>query len=271
MTAAGTNTYVLGDDRLVVIDPGPLDTGHLARLLGVVARRPVDAIIVTHSHLDHSALAPELARATGARIMGFGDSLAGRSVRMQALAAQGLIGGGEGIDHSFRADQKLADGDAVQTSVGPITVRHMPGHFGNHICLLWGHTVFSGDHVMEWSTSLVSPPDGDLSDYMASLRKLAAVPAGTLLPGHGAKVADPAARIAELIAHRLSREAQILAALGDGPATVSSLTARLYVDVPPGLHPAAARNVLAHLVDLEARNIILAEPAVTTSALFRRI
>lgn len=271
MTAEGTNTYFLGQDRLVVIDPGPDDAAHLARVLQVIGGRPVEAIIVTHSHLDHSALASALARKTGAQIMGFGNSLAGRSARMQDLALQGLVGGGEGVDHSFRPDLILRDGDVIPTSAGPIAVLHMPGHFGNHICLQCSGTVFSGDHVMGWSTSLVSPPDGDLTDYMASLDRLAGVEATILLPGHGDVVADPSGRIADLIAHRLSREAQIVDALGHGPARLTDLTTRLYTNVPRTLHPAAARNVLAHLVDLEARNIIHAEPTLTETALFHRV
>ncbi len=272
MTERGTNTYLVGHDRLTIIDPGPdfgpNDERHLTALLDAVRGRKVDRIVVTHSHLDHSGMAPALSRAMDAPVLAFGDSVAGRSAVMTVLAASGLIGGGEGVDLRFQPDQTVLDGAVIATDGGPLTVIHTPGHFGNHICLHRGDAVFSGDHVMGWATSLVSPPDGDLTDFMRSLDRLSAVKADLLLPGHGAVVVDPATRIAALIAHRQKREAQIIAALRAGPATIPALTATVYSDTAPALHPAAARNVFAHLIDLTGRNIVHATPTLAFSARF---
>ncbi|MCX7299884.1 MAG: MBL fold metallo-hydrolase [Rhodobacterales bacterium] len=271
MTERGTNTYLLGRDRVIVIDPGPLDETHLAALLRALAGRAVEQIIVTHSHLDHSGLAPSLSRATGAQVLAFGDSHAGRSAVMETLALQGLAGGGEGVDAAFTPDVTVAHGEVIETGAGLVRVIHTPGHFGNHLSLQWGDVVFSGDHVMGWATSLVSPPDGDLTDFMQSLARLREAGARILLPGHGAAVTDPEGRIDWLTAHRKAREAQILDALAEGPAGVERLTARVYADVPVALHVAAGRNVLAHLIDLAGRKRVEALPDLRHDAVYRLI
>jgi len=133
---------------------------------------------------------------------------------------------------------------------------HTPGHFGNHLSFLWQGCAFSGDHVMGWASTLISPPDGDLAEYLASLDRLAAAAPARLFCGHGAPVEDPAARIGELAHHRNARSAQILAALATTPCDIATLVAHLYSDTPAALHPAAARNVLAHLIDLEENNLV---------------
>jgi glyoxylase-like metal-dependent hydrolase (beta-lactamase superfamily II) len=268
MTGPGTNTYLLGHDRIVVIDPGPAIPAHLDAVLQAIGGRVVDHILVTHSHLDHSALAPALAAATGAAICGFGGPAAGRSAVMSTLTARGLTGGGEGIDPDFAPDRTLADGDGLQGDWGRITAIHTPGHIGNHLCFAWGDVLFSGDHVMGWASSLVSPPDGDLTDFMASCLKLQGVPATCFHPGHGAPVLDPQARLAWLIGHRLQREAQILAALAAGPATARDVTAFVYKDLSPLLAKAAERNVLAHLIDLHGKSIVAATPGICEGAVF---
>jgi glyoxylase-like metal-dependent hydrolase (beta-lactamase superfamily II) len=270
MTYHGTNTYILGDDSLCIIDPGPDDPAHLAALLQIIAGRPVSHIIVTHSHLDHSALAATLARATKAPVLGFGDSSAGRSAVMQDLARREPAEGGEGVDIGFVPDHTLPDGAKVTGADWQLRVIHTPGHFGNHICLRWNDAIFSGDHVMGWASSMVSPPEGDLSDFMTSCRILRAEAARILYPGHGDPIADPTARIDWLLAHRAARETQILAALGTGPKTIATLTATLYADTPPHLHPAAARNVFAHLIDLVGRNLVDAEAELRSTARFFR-
>jgi glyoxylase-like metal-dependent hydrolase (beta-lactamase superfamily II) len=268
MTGPGTNTYLLGRDTLAIIDPGPASDAHLAALIAAIGQRRVSHIFVTHSHCDHSALAPALSKATGAPVLAFGASDAGRSRVMQDLSAKGLAGGGEGVDSAFRPDICLPDRACVDTGAGPITALHTPGHMGNHLCFQWGDRVFTGDLVMGWASSLVSPPDGDLSDYIASLVRIEKQAAGVLLSGHGAPVTDPKARIDWLLAHRRSREAQIMAAL-QRPMAIGDLTASVYSDVSNALLPAAQRNVLAHLVDLWQRNLITASPALSVEAVFQ--
>ncbi len=268
MTWRGTNSYVLGDTTVAVIDPGPDDPNHLAALVAAIGGRPVSHIIVTHSHRDHSTLARSLAQATGGPVLAYGNSLAGRSVVMTGLAATGLVGGGEGVDVEFMPDDRLRDGQVIDGDGWTLRVVHTPGHLGNHICLRWGHMMFTGDHVMGWATSLVSPPDGDLSDFMMSCRKLARLPSGPAYPGHGPVVANTTTRIGWLVSHRLKREAQIIAALSQGHATVPELTATIYADTAPALHPAGARNVLAHLIDLHSRNIVCARPDLGVGATF---
>ncbi|MFD0858014.1 MBL fold metallo-hydrolase [Roseovarius aquimarinus] len=270
MTFRGTNTYLLGHREIAVIDPGPDDPGHLDAILhalGPGAR--VTHILVTHAHLDHSALAPRLAHETGAPVLAFGDALAGRSAVMQRLADQGLTRGGEGVDLAFAPDRRLADGETVETGDWRLGAIWTPGHFGNHLCFAWDEAIFTGDLVMGWASSLVSPPDGDAGDFTASCRKLAALGPNVLYPGHGAPVENPAERLDWLIAHRAAREAAILTALAVRPGTAAEIAATIYTDTPAALLPAAARNVLAHLIDLAARGIVAHEGAVNAETVFR--
>jgi len=253
MTYWGTNTYLLGHDTLAVIDPGPADPAHLKALLAAIGTRRVSHILVTHSHLDHSPLARHLAQLTNAPVLAFGNSAAGRSPIMSELAKTGLMGGGEGVDHDFQPSACLADGDEVTGDGWTVTARHTPGHFGNHLSFQWGQDVFCGDLVMGWSTSLVSPPDGDLTDFMRSCRTMAALNLKRAYSGHGAPIEDVTARLTEVITHRSVREAQICTALHNGPQTAQALTRTIYTDVPPALHSMAKRNVLAHLIDLCSR------------------
>lgn len=272
LTGEGTNTYILGAEDLCVIDPGPDNPDHLAAIMSALDQGGwLRAILVTHSHLDHAPLARALAQKTGAPVLAYGDSLAGRSAKMVELAASGLAGGGEGVDHAFRPDQILDDGDCI--SLGPDQIRAIwtPGHFGNHLCFSWRGAVFSGDHVMGWSTTLVSPPDGDLAAYMLALDRLEASRARVLYPGHGAPVRDPAGRITELRRHRHQREAEILACLSDGPCAIPEMVQMIYTDIPPTLHRAAGRNVFAHLIDLESRGMVQAMPVLDHEATYHRL
>lgn len=269
MTGWGTNTYVLGADRVVIVDPGPDDPVHLAALVQAIRGRAVSHIVVTHAHMDHSPLSRPLARLTGAPVCGFGPATAGRSAVMQALVASGYAGGGEGMDTAFVPDVTLADGDVLHTGAGPLRVLHTPGHMGNHICLGWRDVAFSGDLVLGWTTSLISPPDGDIADFTASCARLRDLGAGVLYPGHGAPVTDPAARIDWLLAHRAERRAQVLAAL-HVPRDVTGLTAAVYVDVAPALWPIAARNVFAQLVALVGEGAVTAAPRLSPEAVFTR-
>lgn len=271
MTFRGTNTYLLGTRDLAVIDPGPDDPRHLAAILAALEPgQRISHILVTHAHLDHAPLARTLSQATGAPVLGFGDAKAGRSTVMQRLAERGLAGGGEGVDAGFAPDVMLPNGAVVTGDGWQVTALHTPGHFGNHLSFLWDDAVFSGDLVMGWATSLVSPPDGDLSNFMTSCTRLAALDLRVAHAGHGAPIVDPATRLRWLIAHRQGREAEILTALADGPATAATLAARIYTTTPPALIPAATRNVFAHLVDLHGKSQVLARPDLAADAMFFR-
>lgn len=270
MTFRGTNTYLLGETDLAVIDPGPADPRHVEAILAAIGPdQRVSHILVTHAHLDHSPLARELAQATGAPVLAYGDATAGRSAVMTRLAAAGVTGGGEGVDRAFVPDITLEDEARIDGAGWSLTALWTPGHFGNHLCFAWGDHVFSGDLVMGWASSLISPPDGDLGDFMASCRRLRARAPRVLHPGHGAPVVDAMERIDWLISHRLAREAQVLEALAVAPATAAELARRLYGDTPPALLPAAARNVLAHLVDLTEQSRVTCSGPLTETARFR--
>jgi len=265
MTYRGTNTYILGTDSLALIDPGPESAQHLSAILAAVGDTPLTHIFVTHSHVDHSPLAAPLAEKTGARIIAFGDSYAGQSDVMRRLAADGYTGGGEGVDHAFKPDVCLADGEAIACGAGQLRAIHTPGHMGNHLCFKWEDVMFSGDHVMGWASSMVSPPDGDIRDFMTSCRKLLGTDANTFYPGHGAPITDPAGRLTWLIKHREDRTAQIIAQLGNGPADVMALTEKIYAESPATLHKAAARNVFAQLIDLHGQDQVSATPTLTVN------
>jgi hydroxyacylglutathione hydrolase len=268
LTGTGTNTYLVGTDEIAVIDPGPELDAHLAAILQATRGRRVSSIVVTHAHRDHSALAPRLAAETGAEVLAFGGARDGISPRMATLK-DGLGTSGEGLDHTFTPDRRLSDGQRLSGPDWSLRVIHTPGHLGGHICLALGRMLLSGDHVMGWATSIVSPPEGDMGDYMASLERLGREPWDLALPGHGDPIADPSARIAELTSHRRMREAQVIAALALGPATASTLAARIYVEIDRGLLPAATRNVLAHLIDLASRSRVVADPSTGLDALWQ--
>lgn len=278
-TFRGTNTYMVGRHAgLAVIDPGPQNAGHLQAILDAVGPgQSITHICVTHAHSDHSPLAADLAAATGAPILAFGDEKAGQSPVMARLEAEGALGGGEGTNTGFRPDQCLADLDIVTGDGWRMQAIWTPGHFCNHLAFdlafgedAFGH-VFVGDLVMGWASSLVSPPDGDLTQFMASCAKLRARPAQMFLSGHGAEIDDPHGRLDWLIGHRMSREASILAALATGPASAATLAERIYTDTPAALMPAATRNVLAHLIDLTGKSQVAPQGELTAGSVFERV
>lgn len=267
LTGPGTNTFVLGRQHVAVIDPGPDNAAHRAAILQAAGGR-VSHIFVTHAHLDHSEGAAALARETGAPVLAFGGAQEGRSAIMRQLAAQGLTDGGEGLDHGFRPDMLLHDGAVIETPDWTLRAIHTPGHAANHISFALDDLLFCGDIVLGWSTTLISPPDGDLGDYFRSLDRIAALGTSRLLPAHGPAVDSPAQRLSELAAHRRERSAQILAALRQGgPADAAGLAARIY-DVSPALLPAATRNVLAHLIALAALGAVQPEGDISAGTRF---
>lgn len=272
MTYWGTNTYVLGQRDLVVVDPGPDLPAHLDRLANLPGPgAQIAAILVTHAHLDHSGGAAALSRATGAPVHAFGNALAGRSPIMADLAAAGGLEGGEGVDAAFRPDHILTDG--AQLDFGDLRIEAIwtPGHMANHLCFALPNQgiVLTGDLVMGWTTTLISPPDGDLGGYLSSLDRLAARQGDNLyLPAHGAPIDAPADKLAALRAHRLHRHAEIRAALSQGPATATGIARRVYTDLAPGLLPAATRNTFAHLIEMVSLSQAEARPKLSADAVF---
>lgn len=239
-TFKGTGTYVIGRDRVAVIDPGPLQDKHLAALLRALDGVTVSHILVTHTHIDHSPLAAGLKAATGAPVLAWGPH--------PSHGTEGELGG----DHGFVPDQCLADSDVVTGPGWSLEAIHTPGHASNHLCFALREegSVFTGDHVMGWSTTVVSPPDGDMAAYMASLDKLRRRPEKLYIPSHGPEIADGPGFTRALLGHRRQREAAILRRLETGPAEIPELVAQIYRDLDPRLVAAAGRSVMAHLIKL---------------------
>ena len=223
MTYHGTNTWLVeGDDGVTVIDPGPDDEAHVA---AVAAAGPVARILLTHTHPDHVGAAPALAAATGAPILGWGQPWL----------------------KSFAPDQDVADGDVV----GGLTALHTPGHASDHLCFVWRDgVVFTGDHVMSWNTSIVSPPDGDMAAYMAGLRMMLGRGDRLYLGGHGPPLAEPQALVRAMLGHRQAREAAVLGTLGGAAMTTAAIVELLYGGLDARLKKAAERTVLAHVLKL---------------------
>ncbi len=276
-TSHGTGTYIVGrGDSVVVIDPGPRLDSHRDALHSALRGSTVQAILVTHCHADHSPLAAWLAAESGAPTFAFGphpddqwdigdDPVeldvedTGQPAPDPDRPADAPVVVEESIDRAFRPDVTVRTGDVVASGrVGStdwaMTALHTPGHTSNHVCydLDDGKTrmLFTGDHVMGWSTTVVSPPDGDMTAYLDSLRLVAARRDDVLVPTHGAPILQPQRFVDDLIAHRLDREAQILAVVRDGVDTIAAIVQRLYADVRPELHKPAGRSVLAHLAKL---------------------
>ncbi len=270
MTFTGTRSYILGESEAAVIDPGPDDPAHLAALERALDGRTVSHILVTHSHVDHSPLAARLGARFDAPVYGFGAADAARAWLMEKLAQSADLGGGEGIDNSFRPDILLADGERIAGNGWSLEAIHTPGHLSNHLCFAWAGqgSLFSGDHVMGWASTLISPPDGDLTAFMESLRKLQNRSEDTYYCGHGAPLREAQTMVEYLLAHRFGREEQIRGYLAEAPRDVRELTAIMYSDVDPRLHGAASRNVLAHLIDLYARGLVTVDGEFSATARF---
>ncbi|MFO1142905.1 MAG: MBL fold metallo-hydrolase [Amaricoccus sp.] len=257
MTFTGTRSYVVGEGEVAVIDPGPDDPRHLDALVSAVSGERVAAVLVTHAHLDHSSGARRFADRVGAAVLAHGDPAGARSPAMARLAATGGVGGGEGLDAGFAPDRPISDGEVIGGPGWTLTALATPGHTADHLAFAWteGRAVFTGDLVMGWATPVISPPDGDLPAFRASLARLRGRTDAVYYPGHGAPVDDTARVVDWVLAHRAAREAEIVAALARAPATVPALVAAIYAGIDPRLHGAAGRNVLAHLIDLQGRSL----------------
>ena len=272
MTFTGTRSYVLGDEEVVIIDPGPDDPAHLDALVASLAPGArVVAILVTHAHLDHSAGAMRLGDRFGTPVLAHGDPIGSRSAAMQRLVevAGGSLGGGEGVDLKFRPDRRIGEGAVIEGAGWRLEARHLPGHLGDHLVFDAGDFAFSGDLLMGWASTMISPPDGDLAAFRNSIDRLRGMAHDVCYAGHGAPVHDPATLCSYLLAHRDSREFEILSALERGPVSIPDIVTTLYADVDAALHPAASRTVLAHLVDLEARGRVVCPGGIRADGIFR--
>ena len=265
-TFTGTGTYIVGRGQVAVIDPGPDDPVHLEAILAAVAGESVSHILITHHHADHSPLAGPLKARTGAPI--WGCAVAG-----QEAEDTGEVRVEAGHDLDFRPDVSLCGGGKVGGPGWTLEAIPTPGHTSNHLCyaLAEENSLFSGDHIMGWSTTVITPPDGDMTDYMASLDLIRARGFETLWPTHGPPIREVDAFIGAYIEHRHGRAAQILTALQAGPARIRDLVPALYTDVDPRLHPAAARSMQAAIIHLARQGRIVGDGAPGTESTYRLV
>jgi glyoxylase-like metal-dependent hydrolase (beta-lactamase superfamily II) len=265
-TFKGTMSYIIGRGTVAILDPGPDDNGHIAALLAAVRGETVSHIFVTHTHRDHSPAVPKVKAATGAKVYAQGPHRlarplhTGESRRLDASA-----------DMDFRPDVALADGEIVSGDGWTLEAVTTPGHTANHMAfaLKDSDLLFAGDHVMAWSTTIVAPPDGAMSDYMASLHKLARRDEQLYLSGHGAPVRDAERYVQFLIRHRQGREASILHRLGKGAADIPTIVKAVYIGLDPRLIGAAGLSVLAHLEDLAARGVVATDGPPSIDGTYR--
>jgi glyoxylase-like metal-dependent hydrolase (beta-lactamase superfamily II) len=258
-TFTGTGVYIIGHGDVAVIDPGPMVAGHVETLLAALEGETVSHIFVTHGHMDHSPAARPLAALTGAKIYACGEPVkpTESEVRMEA-----------GDDLSFRPDVEISDGDRFEGEGWTIEAVFTPGHTSHHMAyaLIEENALFPGDHIMGWSTTVISPPDGDMGDYLASLEKVRDRDFSTLWPTHGPPVREVRPFVEAYIAHRRGREAQIIAQLAKGPSSIKTMVPVMYADVDARLHPAACHSVLAHMMQLvkEGRVACAGDPCIDT-------
>ena len=265
-TYKGTVSYIIGRGKVAILDPGPDDNAHIGALLDAVRGETVTHVFVTHTHRDHSPGVPKVKAATGAKVFAEGPHRLARPLHigeMRRLDAS--------ADMDFAPDVKLSDGDVVSGDGWTMEAITTPGHTANHMAYGFKEAdlVFAGDHVMAWSTTIVAPPDGAMSDYMASLQKLARRSEPIYLPGHGAPVRDAPRYVQFLIQHRHGREASILHRLGKGPADIPTIVKAVYIGLDPRLAGAAALSTLAHLEDLAARGIVATDGPPSIGGTYR--
>jgi glyoxylase-like metal-dependent hydrolase (beta-lactamase superfamily II) len=255
-TYYGTQSYLVGETELAVVDPGPDLPEHIEALEDAIAGRPVAAIMCTHTHRDHSPAARPLADLTGAPIIGCAP-LALETVGPRADAA---------FDGDYAADRVLGDGDFVELDGVRILAVATPGHTSNHLCFAYQGALFSGDHVMGWSTTVVVPPDGEMAAYMQSLEKLRQRDDRVFYPAHGPAVTNPHQYLRGLIGHRMQREKQILRLVSERSRDIPDIVANAYPGLDPRLVTAAGGSVYAHLLDLEKRGLVSVEGETWTAA-----
>lgn len=264
-TFRGTNTYLVGTSSLAVIDPGPDDASHLAAILAAAAGRPITHIFITHAHRDHSDGAPSLAGITGAPIFGFG-----RSGDPNRTAITHMPSGKEFVDYGFTPAVRLAHGDIVESADWAIEALHSPGHAPDHLCFgLTGQRIlFSGDHVMAWNTTVIAPPEGRMSHYIASLEGLLKRRDRLYLPGHGGRLEKPLRTVKAYLVHRQWREQAILASIRNGATTIPEVVAAVYSTIDKRLIRAAELSVLAHVEYLTERRLLTCESPLSLDLKF---
>ncbi|MCY4194768.1 MAG: MBL fold metallo-hydrolase [bacterium] len=261
-TYRGTGTYIVGRGRVAIIDPGPGDADHINAVLAAVDGEEVEALLITHTHRDHSPASRAVGEATGAVAYGFGPHPAADTDDGQ---------GEERGDLEFTPDAAVVHGDVVEGPGWSFECLHTPGHISNHISYRWREAagVFTGDHIMGWSTTVIPPPDGNMTDYLASLRLLADSPDDRVYwPTHGPPVTEPHALVEALYAHRLDRERQIIRCLASGPQTIAEMVAVMYAAVAEELHEPAARSVLAHLIAMVSDGRVGTDGEATAEAVY---
>jgi glyoxylase-like metal-dependent hydrolase (beta-lactamase superfamily II) len=261
-TFHGTNTFLVGEEELAILDPGPPDPNHIEALMRAIGGSRVAHILVSHSHVDHSPAARLLQARTGAPILAAGPH---RPARVLRGAVKGRLDAGADLD--FSPDVQLADGEIVEGGGYRLEAVATPGHAANHLAfaLLGGDIIFPGDHVMGWATTIVAPPDGSMSDYMASLERLLARLESRYLPAHGGEIRDAHAFVRGLKGHRKMRERAIVERLAQGDRTIAEMVPRIYGGLDPRLAGAAALSTLAHLEDLLTRRIVSSDAGPSLS------
>ncbi|MCZ0733726.1 MBL fold metallo-hydrolase [Phreatobacter sp. AB_2022a] len=265
-TFKGTVTYIVGHGRVAIVDPGPDNAAHVAAVLEAVMGETVEAILVTHTHRDHSPATPAVKAATGATVYAEGPHRAARPLNLGETNALDASG-----DKDFIPDVALADGAVVSGPGWTLEGVFTPGHCANHMAfaLREENSLLSGDHVMAWSTSIVAPPDGSMGDYMASLEKLRARSEAIFWPGHGGAVHEPQRFMRALAHHRLQREASIMRRIGAGDRAIPAIVAAIYEGLDPRLTGAAGLSVFAHLEDLVGRGLVTTDGPPALDGLFR--
>jgi glyoxylase-like metal-dependent hydrolase (beta-lactamase superfamily II) len=262
-TFLGTNTYIVGTGQVAVIDPGPADPAHLAAIAEATRGERVTHILITHSHRDHCDGAVPLQDLLGGEIVAYGPTGTARGA--------GTPGLGDGfVDVAFTPDIPVGDGDTLKVRGFALDVLHMPGHAPDHLCfaLVGKRTMFTGDHVMGWNTTVIAPPEGDMGDFLASLERLMQRHDKLFLPGHGGRIETPQRVVRAYMTHRKWREQNILACIDEGVSTIPRIVAKLYGALDANLKEAAALSVLAHLEHLIARDMVSAEGATDKFSAF---
>ncbi len=259
MTFKGTQTYIIGrGQEVALIDPGPISESHLQAIEFALERTKLLGVFITHSHTDHSPLGRIISKKYDVPLYGFGNNISGQSVFMQKLSQGNNLGGGEGVDTGFEPDIQLSSHDFISSTDWDLEAIHTPGHMSNHLCFSLNDSkvLFTGDLVMGWSTTLISPPDGDIGQYKASLAALLDRKNQLYYPGHGAPILDGKTLVQEHLKHRIQREKEILLAITKQGSNILEIVEKVYPELSEFLKPAASRNVFAHLINFFENGLI---------------